>query len=716
MVFTHPGEFVKPTRRGSQVMLLRRRGRHVLRGGLAAVVVAASAVTVSVVATTAARAETVLLPASGTVRVTGNGNGHGHGMSQYGARGAAQSGRTAQQIIAFYYPHTTLGTMSSSTIMRVNVTAAGSSYTRVKNAVSVKSGATSVALATGTMYQVVPSGSGLLLQALSGSVWTNKGTLGSQADFSPPSGGMVRLYLTDGTSTDYHGTVGGVRNGGGLLTINRVSLDEYTQGVEPRESPSSWPAAAVQAQAIAARTYGEYEREHSGGLYDICDTTNCQVYGGARHYDSGGNLLWQDYPAALSGNAGSVIMYGGSAAFAQFSASDGGWSVSGGQPYLVAQADPYDSPAAGDPYIHWTKDVPVSQIASYYGLAHVNQIQITQRDGHGEWGGRVLAADVIGTTSSGQGRTVSTTGFGLQDALGVMHNWFTIASVAVSRLGGSVVHSTATSATVFYFTGGSLTARDYVTGSGWHAPVGLGAPSAGLGWDPDASSWGGGHIDLFARDKKGDLVSRAYSPSTGWSAWRDNGVTILSSPAVTDPVVNEGDVFWLGPNHTLQTIKWTKASGWTSPAAVPGVTNVDSGPDATTLITSKNVVVAYRGTDGWFWTVTRAGGTWQAPLRFNSAHALPVPAQGVDPAVTNSGADTPNLMYTGTDGIIYHSSDQPTTHATTIWYPVPGPGTTSAPDAWNDSPNHADVVSGHNGIFGTASSSPSGWRPWAPLL
>ena len=47
--------------------------------------------------------------------VTGHGWGHGVGMSQYGAWGYAQHGATYQQILAHYYPGTTLNTASSVT-------------------------------------------------------------------------------------------------------------------------------------------------------------------------------------------------------------------------------------------------------------------------------------------------------------------------------------------------------------------------------------------------------------------------------------------------------------------------------------------------------------------------------------------------------------------------------------------------------------------------
>ena len=45
---------------------------------------------------------------TGSLTVQWRGNGHGHGLSQYGARGAALQGRSTRQILAFYYPRTSL--------------------------------------------------------------------------------------------------------------------------------------------------------------------------------------------------------------------------------------------------------------------------------------------------------------------------------------------------------------------------------------------------------------------------------------------------------------------------------------------------------------------------------------------------------------------------------------------------------------------------------
>ena len=73
------------------------------------------------------------------------------------------------------------------------------------------------------------------------------------------------------------------------MTVNEVRLENYLRGVVPLEIPASWSLPAVQAQAVAARTYAAYERAHPrSSAYQLCDTSSCQVYGG---YDA-------EHPAA----------------------------------------------------------------------------------------------------------------------------------------------------------------------------------------------------------------------------------------------------------------------------------------------------------------------------------------------------------------------------------------------------------------------------------
>jgi stage II sporulation protein D len=373
--------------------------------------------------------ETAPFPASGTIGFHANGNGHGHGMSQYGAEGAALDDLTAAQILAFYYPGTTLNTVAASTI-RVKLSSTTKDTTVFAGTAGLTVTSYGALPTTGyTYFRLVPNSTGITLEGEKSATTTWKSlsaTLPARSDFSSTAG-YVQTLFADGSSTRYHGTIGALRTSATAeITINRVPLDLYTQGVVPREMPSGWKSAAVQAQAVAVRSYAKSEMAgNAGNSYDICDSSDCQVYGGYQHFPAGATSpSWTDDPASIVGNQNQILTYQGAPVFAQFSASNGGATVDGGKPYLIAKVDPYDDTASGDPYLDRPGSVSVATLAADYGLAKITSIQITQRDGIGTWGGRVLAANVIGTTSGGVAKTVATDGFTLADDIGALTNWF----------------------------------------------------------------------------------------------------------------------------------------------------------------------------------------------------------------------------------------------------------------------------------------------------
>jgi hypothetical protein len=149
------------------------------------------------------------------------------------------------------------------------------------------------------------------------------------------------------------------------------------------------------------------------------------VYGGYAYLDAAGRAVWHDDTTGVQDTSMLVVRYRGAAIFAQFSASNGGWSTDGGQPYLVARADPYDTAArSGDPYLAMTHTVSLASLARYYGLTKISKI-VTATDGHGTWGGRTTGATVYGLRA-GKAVQVRTTGFGLADALGAWTDWYRV--------------------------------------------------------------------------------------------------------------------------------------------------------------------------------------------------------------------------------------------------------------------------------------------------
>ena len=132
---------------------------------------------------------------------------------------------------------------------------------------------------------------------------------------APPGGGL----RVDGRR--YRGKIVVFLNDRGRLNlVNELPLEDYLRGVVPRElGPGAYPEIeALKAQAVAARTYtlrnlGEFTDEG----YDLCGTPRCQVYGG----------MDDEHPLsdrAIAETAGEVLLHGGEAIDALYSATCGG--------------------------------------------------------------------------------------------------------------------------------------------------------------------------------------------------------------------------------------------------------------------------------------------------------------------------------------------------------------------------------------------------------
>lgn len=398
---------------------VRSRVRPILAGFLATVL--GGGAVLAVTTTPAAAAEVSPTPSSGVWTVDGHGNGHGHGLSQFGARGAAIAGLSYSRILAFYYPGTTLTALPPANI-RVELTTAGA-YTTVAVQPGLSLTGLGVLPTAGvSQYRLVPITGGFQVQRLVATGWAAYRNLPSTWLTFTASSGTVTLEGSAGPKA-YRGAISSVKSGTSTYTVNTLGLDAYVQGVVPSEMPASWQSAAVQSQAVAARTYARYYVTHPrSAAYDICDNTNCQMYGGLSAEQAASNL-------AVSQTSNQVLTYGGSIAFTEFSASNGGVTSGGGQPYFVTKVDPYDDAASGDWYLNWTQTVAASTVANYYGLGKVTELEITGRAGGGEWGGIVTSAIVVGATASGTPTSISVSGPDLASAMGLPYSYFHIRPV-----------------------------------------------------------------------------------------------------------------------------------------------------------------------------------------------------------------------------------------------------------------------------------------------
>ena len=132
--------------------------------------------------------------------------------------------------------------------------------------------------------------------------------------------------------------------GGKLDVVNELKLEQYIKGVVGLEMPDRWPAPALEAQAVAARTYAlaRMASVAKESTYDMYSDTRSQVYGGIE-------AETPSVDAAVDATARRVLLYRGNVITAYYSSSSGGRTVSAAEafgtpvPYLVSVDDPYDT-------------------------------------------------------------------------------------------------------------------------------------------------------------------------------------------------------------------------------------------------------------------------------------------------------------------------------------------------------------------------------------
>ncbi|GAB2885670.1 SpoIID/LytB domain-containing protein [Nocardioides pacificus] len=361
------------------------------------------------------------VPTSATITIRGRGYGHGHGMSQYGAEGAARAGLDHREIIAHYYPGAqwaraagTVSVMISDDTSDDVVVAARSNLT-VRDLAAEK---TWTLPANGAKrWRLTTDRAGRTVVSYRAGGWKRWRVLRGDGEFYA-KGGAISLVTPAGVQR-FRGRLRAASPTPGARakdTVNVLALDNYLKGVVPLEMPASWSPAAVRAQAVAARTYATYERSHPrAGHYQICDTTSCQVYGG---YDV-------EHPlsnAAIVATRRQALTYQGKPAFTQFGSSSGGWTSAGSVPYMPAREDRYDG-WAGNPVHQWTTSVSDAAIeARWPAVGDLQAITVTERDGNGEWGGRVWQLRLSGSKG-----VVRVSGDTFRSVLGLRSTWLDFA-------------------------------------------------------------------------------------------------------------------------------------------------------------------------------------------------------------------------------------------------------------------------------------------------
>lgn len=196
--------------------------------------------------------------------------------------------------------------------------------------------------------------------------------------------------------------------GGGLYVVNVVSLEDYVKGVLPYEMGKGWPEAALQAQAVCARTYASVTAKHLNTYgFDLCNTTDCQVYNGV-------NAAGGDTDAAVDSTAGQRVWYRGTLAETVYHSSDGGATESaenvwgGTVGYLMGKADPYEATVSIPNYSYTVTYTP-SELTwvlqnSGYSIGTVKNAYVSERTSTGNVY-KVTFVDTTGKSLTVKGET-----------------------------------------------------------------------------------------------------------------------------------------------------------------------------------------------------------------------------------------------------------------------------------------------------------------------
>ncbi len=218
---------------------------------------------------TSARAE---VPTS--FSFTGSGYGHGVGMSQIGAKVRALAGESATAILNYYYKDVVIAPIVDTQTVRVNLGHAvrsASFVTATPNAV-IEIFAGDI----GDSQDTLPIATLASRQKATFRVQGGLATFGSISNTAL----TIRWKGPDAVITVGHpGETARYKYGqiqikivkGAMEVTNSLSMhDEYLLGIS--EVPSSWPAAALEAQVIASRSYA---LSKLGPIRASCD---CHVY------------------------------------------------------------------------------------------------------------------------------------------------------------------------------------------------------------------------------------------------------------------------------------------------------------------------------------------------------------------------------------------------------------------------------------------------------
>ena len=408
------------------------------------------------------------------VDLVGHGWGNAYGMGQWGAFGYSMDGLTYSEILQHYYGSvagggsTTLGQLSSTQdetkisvdIQEVDgedtVVTSDSPFTVAGHGFAARSVAIMAPANSADTSWNVYEGTGGACSDSHGPTPVASDVADPEAIPSvsapwPANENLAKQVLElciDGAPEAMRGDIeattydeDGPRE---LRTVDILPLEFYISDVVPSESPTYWGELGavraqgqpegfqeLEAQAVAARSYVMSDLGGFGGYADTCDE-ECQSYPGIKN-----ESLIADQ--AVIDTKGQVLyMPSGAVAQTQYSSSTGGWTLASTFAAVPDAGDAVCVPGvagACNPHHTWTASVPVSAIESTFpSIGAFESLDVTQRNGIGDFGGRVLELAVVGSSGS-----VDTTGWDFASdfySYGVQSEWFASAGQSSGGVGG----------------------------------------------------------------------------------------------------------------------------------------------------------------------------------------------------------------------------------------------------------------------------------------
>lgn len=385
------------------------------------------------------------------ISFVGKGYGHGVGMSQYGARGLALRGDTATAIMNYFFPGSEVMPLTDDQILRVNV---GHLLTSASFKSDTAGMTLQLLIGDGIEPQfisVLAAKDSVKLSVENQQVGITTNQVGITTIHTPVDKLTIRwsgtrylagtdsiLSLTHTKKTVRYRygqmqvrVIKDAKLGNRLEIVNQVRLhDEYLWGIG--EVPSAWPAAALEAQAIASRSYamskvGKIQKSCDCELYSSISDQNFAGY--SKEAEPKWGLVWK---AAVNRTATSettgltvtrnlqpIRTYFGSSTGGVTETSKNAWGTDVG--YTFSVPDPWSiDPKLNPTFAKWKRDIAQSTLAAAFSLPDVISV-------------RILTLNETGTVKlvegrSSAGKKVRLSGETFRSRSKLPSTWFSLAS------------------------------------------------------------------------------------------------------------------------------------------------------------------------------------------------------------------------------------------------------------------------------------------------